>query len=61
MSVTIPCWFLEDHELRAMLERAQNVMTNLAGEQDTTALAAMIPPLRAELERRGQPYELPRD
>lgn len=51
-TLTIPEYLLNDYDLEVLLSRATEVMTELAGEQDTTELPPLIEALRHLLASR---------
>jgi hypothetical protein len=54
-TVGLPLYLLKDEEIAELVARAKEVMTELAGEDDTSELPPVILVLEAEIERRKKP------
>jgi hypothetical protein len=54
-AIILPLYILDDIDLARLIGKAEEIMTELAGESDTSELPPLIGALRAEVARRGQP------
>ena len=52
-SVSVPLYILNDAEIARLIEASMEIMTELAGESDTSELPPLIEALRGEAERRA--------
>lgn len=52
-TIAVPLYLFDDDQLTAWIQKMLDVMTELAGESDTTDLPPLIQIMRDELARRG--------
>lgn len=57
-TISIPAYLLNDDELETLHGRALEIMTELAGESETSELPVLINMLRKEMEARKAPVVL---
>lgn len=57
-AIILPLYILDDVDLARLIAKAEEIMTELAGESDTSELPPLIDALRAEVALRGQPVSL---
>lgn len=57
-TITIPCYLLDDSDIYTLIERSEDVMTELAGESPTPELPTLITQLRSLLKERQAPIKL---
>jgi len=60
-TVQMPLFLLDDKDIEGLIEKAMEIMTELAGERETTELPPLIASLRTELETRGRIVTLNED
>lgn len=57
-TINLPLYILDDVDIARLVAKAEEIMTELAGESDTSELPPVIEALRAEIARRGLPMSV---